>query len=293
MKQPLSPLRYPGGKAAIAPFLEDVIDLNNLRGCSYFEPYAGGAGAALTLLKNGVISEIHINDADIRIYSFWKNVLTEKDRFVDNIFSIPLTLDEWGRQKKICDNPENHSGFKIGFAAFYMNRCNRSGILQGAGPIGGKQQKGNWKLDVRFNREKLAERIITIAMMKNYINVYNEDAIKFLKQQLPKGRGRSGAFAYLDPPYVNKADKLYMNIYNEKDHRAIARYLLQQKKLHWVLSYDDTPLIQEIYNGQKICRQSLRYSLQSKRIAKELIISSAKVTLPSQYFEKKRKEAAA
>ena len=43
----ISPLRYPGGKTVLAPFLQELLLENNLQGGIYAEPYAGGAGAAL------------------------------------------------------------------------------------------------------------------------------------------------------------------------------------------------------------------------------------------------------
>ncbi len=277
----ISPLRYPGGKASIAGILKDVIELNDLKGCSYFEPYAGGAGAALSLLQKGCVSSIHINDADPRVFSFWKTILSDTSRFVEDVNSIPVNIEEWHRQKAICEKPEAHSVYKVGFATFFMNRCNRSGVLQGAGPIGGMAQDGVWRMDVRFNKEALVKRILQIASLKDSICVYNMDAIAFLKQHLPSGLGRKRVFAFLDPPYVNKAERLYMNSYEAKDHRKIAAYLARQNTLNWVMSYDDTQLIRALYKDAKIAHMPIRYSLQSKRLAKELIITPSRITLPS------------
>ena len=176
---PTSPLRYPGGKGCLVGLLSDVIDLNNLRGCAYFEPYAGGAGAALELLRKETVSEVFINDADFRVGAFWESVLGKTERFVDEIFRVPLSIEEWRRQQSVCANPEKHTRFQAGFAAFYMNRCNRSGVLTGAGPIGGYAQTGKWKLGVRFNREALAERVLVLGRMRDRIHVSNGDALEF------------------------------------------------------------------------------------------------------------------
>lgn len=281
----ISPLRYPGGKASISGLLEDVIDLNNLRGCSYYEPYAGGAGAALTLLQRKSVSSIHINDADPRVFAFWTSVLNDTSHFVDRIFSTHVNIHTWNIQKAICNEPSRHSIYEVGFSAFFMNRCNRSGMLRGAGPIGGMAQESKWRMDVRFNREALSKRILEIARMKDSIKVYNMDAIEFLKLKLPRGRGRTSVFAYLDPPYVNKADRLYMNTYEQKDHRDIASYLIRQHNLPWILSYDDTQLIRTLYSGNKITNIPIRYSLQSKRLAKELVIAPNHVTLSTMFSE--------
>ena len=139
-----SPLRYPGGKACLSQFLEDTIDINDLRGCSYFEPYAGGAGAALKLLYDGVVAELFLNDLDYRVYAFWKSALERTDEFITLIRNARLDIEEWHRQNAICRKPGHHKLIQIGFAAFYMNRCNRSGIITGAGPIGGYEQLGTY-----------------------------------------------------------------------------------------------------------------------------------------------------
>ena len=245
-KKYVSPLRYPGGKASLASFLEDVIDLNDLRGCQYFEPYAGGAGAALTLLEHKVVKEININDADPRVFAFWKAVLNDTNRFVDKVLSVPLNMEEWHRQRAVCSSPRANSTFDLGFSAFYMNRCNRSGVMNGAGPIGGLQQAGKWKLNARFNRENLAYRIEQLGVKRNQINLFRMDAIKFLKSSLPSGNARRNVFVYLDPPYVNKGQRLYLNSYATRDHSDISHYLSKQRILPWLMSYDDTALIREL-----------------------------------------------
>ena len=275
-----SPLRYPGGKASLSSFLTDVIDLNDLRGCTYYEPYAGGAGAALNLLREGTVGEIHINDADERVFAFWKSALDEGSKFIDRILDVPLTIDEWHRQRAICDNFAPQSRFDLGFATFYMNRCNRSGVLSGAGPIGGFAQSGAWKLDVRFNREALAERFQALGKIKSQIHISNCDALEFLKRTLPSGQGRKNVFVYLDPPYVGKGQRLYLNAYGPKDHALVSTYLKRQNCLPWLLSYDDDPLIRSLYSDQRVFNLPIRYSLQKKMSAKELVICPPSLKLP-------------
>lgn len=268
-----SPLRYPGGKACLAGFLGNVIRLNGLHGCTYYEPYAGGAGAALSLLISGAVSEIFINDADERIHAFWDSALNHSEQFIEKVLTTPLSIQEWHRQHEICRQPLGQSRLDIGFSAFYMNRCNRSGVLIGAGPIGGFEQAGEWKLDVRFTRKTLAERLRVLAKLKERINISHLDALEFLKTKLPRGLGRKRVFVYLDPPYVEKGGRLYLNAYSEKNHRALADYICRQKTLPWIMSYDDAELIREIYAEKKVGNQPIRYSLQNKRTAQELIIA--------------------
>lgn len=275
-----SPLRYPGGKASLASFLEDVIDLNDLRGCQYFEPYAGGAGAALTLLEKNAVDSIYINDADPRIHAFWCAVLNNTEKFADRVLTVPLGLEEWRKQRDVCSSPGSYNYFDVGFSAFYLNRCNRSGVLTGAGPIGGMQQNGKWKLDARFSRDALAQRIRLVGANRERIRLECMDAIEFLKSTLPPGRARSKVLVYLDPPYVNKGQQLYLNSYRPEDHVTIARYITSQKVLPWIMSYDDTELIRSLYSKQRLFKMPIRYSLQVKKEASELIISPHSLTLP-------------
>lgn len=275
----LSPLRYPGGKAGLTPFLTDVLDLNDLRGVNYFEPYAGGAGAALGLLADNVVRTISINDADVRIFALWSTVLNEPQWFAERILKAKLDLPEWRLHREICSAPEGRALREVGFAAFYMNRCNRSGVLRG-GPIGGYEQMGEWRLDVRFSKPALIERVEKISRFRERIFVSNLDAIEFLKSRLPKGLGRKNAFVYLDPPYVIKGQRLYMNAYESADHSAVAKYMCRQNLLPWVMSYDDTELVRHIYASEQIAFLPINYSLQDKRSANELIIAPQRVRLP-------------
>ena len=278
--KPASPLRYPGGKGSLSAYLADLLELNGLTGCDYFEPYAGGAGAALNLLCSGAVGRVHINDADSRVYALWRAVLNENARFVEQIATVPLTIEEWRKQQAICAAGGLDDEFALGFSAFYMNRCNRSGVLKGAGPIGGYQQDGKWRLDVRFNRVALAARVGALCALRERISVTGLDAIDFLRQKLPSGRGRSRAFVYADPPYVIKGQKLYLNAYGPDDHAQLAAFLFRQRVLPWLVSYDDAPLIHALYTGQQIDHLPIRYSLQNKRAAQELLIAPHHLYLP-------------
>lgn len=276
-----SPLRYPGGKARLTSLLRDLLDLNALDNCDYYEPFAGGAGAAMTLLDLAVVTRVHLNDADYRVYAFWRSCIHEADRFAARILDVPVTVEEWRRQQRICLAPSKHSRFDTGFAAFYMNRCNRSGVLTGAGPIGGYKQSGAWRLDVRFNRQALATRVEQLGRLRSKIVLSNKDALDFLKTSLPRGSQRQKVFVYLDPPYVQKGQRLYLNAYERQDHRRLSSYLQSQKSLHWFASYDDTPLIRDLYAGVKVSVLPIQYSLQVKRVAHELAIAPNHVALPA------------
>lgn len=274
-----SPLRYPGGKASLAPFLARTIEINNLTGCSYFEPFAGGAGAALRLLRQGVVSELHLNDLDPHIVSFWRAVLDEPNRFAEEVMFVPLSVAEWRRQLEVYQLADTRKPFELGFATFYLNRCNRSGIILGAAPIGGYEQTGKWRIGARFYREGLAKRVLAIGTQKERIHVTNKDALDFLAERLPTGYAKKPSFCYLDPPYYSNGNRLYMAFYSDGDHVELARYIQRQRKLKWIMSYDDTKFIRDLYTKSEVSVMALEYSLQGRRKAHELLIAPFHVQL--------------
>lgn len=274
-----SPLRYPGGKTALAPFLAKTIELNQLSGCSYFEPFAGGAGAALRLLQEGVVAEIHLNDLDHRISAFWTAVLNYTERFADYIMSVPVTLEEWERQREICNSADPSKVFELGFSTFYLNRCNRSGIILDAAPIGGYAQTGKWKIDSRFYRETLVKRVLAIGKRRKQISITNMDARDFLVKASMK-REQNNIFVYLDPPYYSNGSRLYMNPYEDQGHEELAHYIKKQDQFVWIMSYDDTNFIRGLYKECKLSYHPIDYILQRRRKEQELLISPTHVAIP-------------
>ncbi|RPI18652.1 MAG: DNA adenine methylase [Ignavibacteriae bacterium] len=252
---------------------------NDIKGGKYYEPYAGGAGAALALLSLNIASHILLNDVDYHIYCFWKSVLNNNERFIEQIYKIPIKIDEWNKQKIIYKKPSKHSVFEVGFSTFYLNRCNHSGILE-AGPIGGYKQNGKWLIDERFNKDSLIERISEIGKHRNRIEMKNMDAIQFMKKYLPKGNERRFSFVYIDPPYIKAGEKLYLNYYTKSDHKKLAGYLLKQKELKWLVTYDDDIFIRYLYTSCQKWLYYLGYTLQTKRKGKELIIAPDWLILP-------------
>ena len=275
-----SPLRYPGGKASLASFLGETIKMNELSGCSYYEPFAGGAGAALCLLREGFVDELNLNDLDPRITAFWSAALGESERFADAVMSVPLTIAEWQKQQQICYLADAAKTFELGFSAFYLNRCNRSGIILGAAPIGGYAQTGKWRIDARFYRETLVERILAIGRRREQIHISNMDARNFMVERLPQRHERKPVFVYLDPPYYSNGNRLYLNSYKDEDHRNLAQYLIGQNGLKWVMSYDNMDFIRILYATCNISHLSLAYSLHQRREAEELLISPPCLRLP-------------
>lgn len=271
-----SPLRYPGGKAQLFPLVRDIIVANKLDGASYVEPFAGGAGLALKLLIEGVVSRIIINDIDVHIYAFWYSVLNKCEALCDMIRRTPVNRKHWRLQRTIYQHADSTDLLSLGFATFFLNRTNVSGVLTG-GMIGGKRQAGKYKLNARFDKTDLIKRITLIAQHKDRMSLFNHDAIDFLK--LEEVRSLRRALINFDPPYVQKGAALYKNSFTETDHRRLAKAILACRK-KWMVTYDVCPLVTELFKAKRMGHISVYYSARNPRLANECIIFNDNVRVP-------------
>jgi len=276
-KHMLTPLRYPGGKTSLFGFFDTIIKENELKNVNYIEPYAGGAGAAISLLLLGKVNSIVINDYDKAIYAFWKSITENTDDFIRRIRNTPINIDEWHKQKAIYKNGSKDLT-ELGIATFYLNRTNRSGILT-AGPIGGLAQDGEWRLDARFNRERLIDKIKLIGTYQDKIKVLNEDGLDVIRRFAQD----SNSFFYIDPPYYYKGSLLYLSSYNHNDHASLAKLLNSLSNARWILSYDNVPQIHELYKTRPQKHEfSLHYQAHSSKEGSELMIFSDILKIPRQ-----------
>ncbi len=278
-----SPLRYPGGKTGLAGFLGRVLKVNKMRDAVYAEAYAGGAGAALSLLFSEKVSRVVLNDKDRCIHAFWRAVLNQTEQFLDLLDSTPVTIDEWRRQREVYDHPCRHGQLRLGFATFFLNRCNRSGILVSGGPIGGYAQKGKWKIHARFNRTGLRNRIEKIDLYRERIEVHNLDALVFLREVVrPITRKKAPCLVFLDPPYYAKGRQLYLDAYEHDDHAALARFLKRSRFFGWVLTYDNVPEIRQLYASLDPQAFDLSYSAYERRTGRELLMHDPRLSMPDE-----------
>jgi DNA adenine methylase len=272
-----SPLRYPGGKRKLADFFSSVCEKNNING-HYVEPYAGGASVALHLLINGFVKKITINDLDRAIYAFWHSILNDTDKFCDKIRKTDITINNWKKFKKIHKNKNKDSLFDLGFATFFLNRTNHSGVIDG-GVIGGLKQKGKYKIDCRFKKEDLIERIKLIAKHKNHIVLRNLDAMDLINEVEANDEDKSTIF-YFDPPYFLKGPSLYMNHYEPEDHAKVSEKIQKIKNAKWIVSYDNVPQIRKLYAKSKSKKYFLTHTAYEIRIGKEIAFHSKGLIVP-------------
>lgn len=268
MKRSPSPLRYPGGKACIFDMTKDILVSHNLSGWQYAEPYAGGCGLALSLLFDGVVSQLHLNDIDPSIATFWENLIFHTDELADRVENVTFTIEEWRKQKQIQKEKLTANPIDLAFSTLYLNRTNRSGIIK-AGVIGGLAQTGNYKMDCRFNKADIISKIYAIAKRQSDIFIYNLDAIDFIHQL----ESQENLVLMIDPPYYNKGQTLYANFYRHDDHAKIAD-VLTNTTLPWILTYDNTPEIIELYQDFNQYSFNINYSVAKKRVGSELLITS-------------------
>lgn len=272
-----TPLRYPGGKGRLGPWIAEIMRHNRISGGWYIEPYAGGAGAALFLLTQGYVDHIVINDADPIVYAFWKAATERNSELLATIQKTPVTMDTWQRQREVIATPGKHNLVEVAFATFFLNRTNRSGILS-AGVIGGKAQTGNYKLDARYNVADLVNRIKTIGAYRSRMTVLGIDALDLLTDVAP-GFPRE-CLVYLDPPYYVKGSLLYRNHYVHEDHAAIAA-CVEDAAYPLIVTYDDCHEVRQLYSSFKSTNFELHYSTHSARPLTSEVLFYKNIELPS------------
>jgi len=273
-----SPLRYPGGKGRLASYFKEVVKENLLYDCVYVEPYTGGASVALSLLFNEYASRIVINDLDRSIFAFWNSVLNRTSELCDLVKKTPVTPHTWKIQKKIQKEKADCDLLDLGFSTLFLNRTNRSGILN-AGMIGGYSQNGNWKLDARYDKEKLLFQIKRIAEYRNRIDLYNLDAVclvKSLRKVLPEN-----SLFYFDPPYFVQGQGLYFSHYAADDHSAVASEISKLWKQKWIVTYDDVLQIRQLYSDFRQTNYALSYSAALHKKGNEVMVYSDNLSIPA------------
>ena len=272
-----TPLRYPGGKSKLFPYVEQVFEKNGLLDGHYVEPYAGGAGLAMSLLLNGYARYVHLNDLDRSIFSVWHSIVYNTEEMCRFVQDVKIDLDEWHKQKDIQYKKEAVDLLELGKSTLFLNRTNRSGVLSG-GVIGGFAQNGKYKIDVRFNKKTLIQQIKKIAFYQSRITITNLDAKDFLLNDICELTGP--CLVNLDPPYYIQGRNLYKNAYQHKDHAEISA-IVPKLRQYWMVTYDNVDPIRELYASFALLEFKINYSLNRKYKGKEILIADPRLQLPS------------
>jgi len=265
----LSPLRYPGGKDKTYQYVKQLVTLNNIS--TYIEPFAGGAAVALRLLINNDVKRIIINDYDRGIYALWNTVVTRSEELIRLIIDTPIDMEQWYLQREVQAHKSSADELDLAFSTLFLNRTNRSGIIK-AGVIGGKEQNGEYKLNCRFNKETIIERIRTIASLATRIKVCNYDAKDFIETEIIKTRR---SLTFFDPPYYDKGPDLYTNFYSHEDHVELANIIKNtMRNRYWILTYDIANEIEQLYKSHDHTKYYLNYSIATATKGQEFMFFS-------------------
>lgn len=275
-----SVLRYPGGKNQLSKYVEHLLEINDISG-TYVEPFAGGFGVALYLLFNGKVNNVMLNDYDPSIYSIWYSILNNKDMLIEKILNTDVNMSEWWHQKEIrIQNANNPESILNAFSTLFLNRTNVSGIING-GPIGGKKQSGKYRIDCRFNKKVLIEKIEKIHDYRNQIFISNKDASDFIDENLVN-LDFNTSFIFFDPPYFKQGKNLYMSFVDEDKHAELSKKIINLEKFKWITTYDEVPEILKLYQSSvPTYEYELNYTANRKRKAKEYIFCSSSTKIDS------------
>lgn len=273
-----SPLRYPGAKSQLAPAIGRLIGgaktSDAVRQIELLvEPFAGGASVSLRLVGAGIVDRVLLADADPLVAAFWQaaaadthdlidRMREEWDRFVSVGGRCAVTRwDHWRAWTPPAGGRPRDARLDAATKALFLNRTSFSGIIHGrAGPIGGRSQTSDYSINCRWNPDTLTERIEFVGHLYDtgrLLDVWCKDwratlegVASSYKALLP-----SRVLAYLDPPYLEKSEKLYQRSFephggyaaapvddlhwdDRRLHVRLAEYLRREARFRWVLSYD-------------------------------------------------------
>ena len=267
----LSPLRYPGGKGLLLDFISSVIQDTTAGETRYVEPFAGGAAVALGLMSREIVGYVTIGDLDPAVAAFWRSAFYRSEEFVERIRACDVTIDAWHEHWDVLNSSDIGDELQLGFAAFFLNRTNRSGILR-ARPIGGLTQNGDWKLDCRFNKDDLIRRIRYLAKFGHRVDIYEGDACDLLNDLHDINSER--LFIYADPPYLMKSADLYLDEMSLDAHVSFARRLRHHFR-YWMVSYDqDCRVGDRLFPNERMVEFSIRHSASRAHVGSEVAIFS-------------------
>lgn len=275
----LSPLRYPGGKARMAGWVAEVFwaQHSDMDIEVWLEPFAGGAGAALSAPTEHGVPEAWLVEANPALAAFWTAVVTDGEALARRVETTVPTLSAFDAARETVAAAaagEDVPPLEAGFAAFLINRCSRSGIVTpSVGPIGGKAQAGRWTVASRFNGPALAARVRAIAALGGRLRVISGDGIAHL-ESLDGSGIEDEVFAFVDPPYIAEGNRLYANGMSAADHARLAA-ALRHCPAPWVLTYDAHPAVLELYAGHAVMEFEIPHTANRQRIDTEYAVLSA------------------
>jgi len=252
--------RYPGGKSRLLkPIKETLYPLLDKAGV-YVEPFVGGGSVLIQVAKDFPHAKLVVNDKDERIFCFWSLFQHGNEDQIKSFYKLVKQKPTVKLFKQLReDGVENRfDPVEQAYHAIFFNRCTFSGIAT-SGPIGGYEQKGKYKVDCRYNPDRIIsdfEKLRDLFMGRVYVS--NLKAVDLMEiYDIHKEKAM-----YLDPPYYVKGSGLYPVHMKPDEHVELSRYL--KTKDNWLLSYDICDEIDEMYEWADKIPLDARYSINGE-----------------------------
>lgn len=246
------PFPYPGGKQRL---LSDVIPKIPEGEC-FCEPFCGGLSVGLQLLNK--YDHSIISDLDPTILSLWQVIRDRPDELIEACYEIQPNRETFLAAKDLLTANDINDPIRSAALKLYIHRLSYCSIGELARGL-----KPDWS--TRWKSDMIATRISDAsAVLQNtdiYYQSYNETIA-----QAPKD-----TVFCLDPPYAKAGASLYKFAFQEADHRDLASILHGLD--NWVLSYDDHPLIRELYSDCDIREIQVKYYTGKVKDKHELLIT--------------------
>jgi len=278
MKPSVTPLRYPGGKTWLLPYVMEYLRFHNIQLGTIIEPFAGSASISIGLLKRGLADKAYLSESDPLLVAFWRTVFNNNSEFLEAVRSLEISMETWYDFRKYLarDASLKYREIELALAFLFYNRTNYSGIIK-AGPIGGRRQLSENKLQCRFNVTGIIRKIQALSDLGDKVKIELYDGIEFLRK-IGRMYEDDPIFIYVDPPYYKAGKVLYRDYFTDKQHEELADVLDNITEYPWLVSYDDSEFIRKLYSKSHLQYVYTDYQAGNlKRGMKELLLSNFRI----------------
>ena len=281
----VSPLRYPGGKVRMTPWLVEAFNqlVMPMEVEVWIEPFGGGAGAALMALDAHQAPDAWIVEANPALAAFWTTIMSDDGRLASRVEATTPSLSLFMESREtVAASLAGESTVDredLGYAAFILNRCSRSGMVLGnVGPIGGKQQAGRHTVTSRFHGERLADRIRAVSAFGQSFRVFEGDGISYIEELTGSGI-EDEVFVFADPPYLGVGNALYAQGMAPAQHARLAA-ALRDCPAPWVLTYDAHPGVLDLYPDCEVVEFDIPHTAHKQQVGTEYLVLPEGLPVP-------------
>lgn len=246
-----SPLRYPGGKSRAIKTLKDYFPKNF---SEFREPFFGGGSVGIYLAQSYLNKQFFANDLNKDVYCFWKLLKIQNQNLINEIQKIK---DNFKNGRELYENILSRRSADLddlqrAVDFFVLNRITFSGVVD----CGGYSQKA---FESRFTQSAIDRLKDMDKLLQNFI-FSNESYENLLFKD-----GKN-VFIFLDPPYFSATkSKLYGkkgDLHTNFNHQMFCENL-KKIKHKFLLTYDDSPYIRELYKDFYLQEYSVQYGMNN------------------------------